>query len=285
MEEVLILYNEELTSEAFRYQYESYKNSFEKLGARATVLPTSHYISALFDNGTNITADAVIFLDKDVMAASLLEAKGARLFNSSGCIRICDDKALTYLELYRKGIAIPKTVAAPKTYFASQSEKWCKEAAKLFGYPLVIKECFGSLGKQVYLAKNEKELLEIVGKIGTTPFVLQQYLEKGAGWDLRVITAGGEVIGAIKRSSTTDFRANAALGGSVEPYELNDDLKKLALEAADAVGAFFAGVDLIMGENGFVVCEVNSNMLFEAADRALGISVAERIAKKIKSIV
>lgn len=285
MKDVLILHNEELNTGSFKHQYESYKNSFEKLGITATVAPSAGYISALFDMGENITADAVIFLDKDVTAAALLESRGIKLFNSAECIRICDDKALTYLTLYNKGIAIPKTVIAPKTYCISQTEKWCKKAAELVGWPLVIKECFGSLGMQVYLAENQEQMLGIVAKIGTKPFVVQEFLEKGAGWDLRVITVGGEVIGAIKRSNGTDFRANAAQGGGVEPYVLSDEQKKLALEAADAVGAFFAGVDLIMGDNGFVVCEVNSNMLFEAADNALGISVSDEIAKRIKNIV
>lgn len=285
MNRLLILHNEELTSEAFKYQYESYKRAFENLGVKANICPTCAYMSALFECGENIDADAIIFLDKDVLAASLIESKGIKVFNSSECIRICDDKALTYLTLFNKGIPIPKTIIAPKTYGVSQTGKWCKNAGKLIGYPLVIKECFGSLGKQVYLAENENEMLETVEKIGTRPFVVQEYLERGAGWDLRVITVGSEVIGAIKRSSTTDFRANAALGGNVEPINLCDDEKKLALEAAEACGAFFAGVDLILGGDGYKVCEVNSNMLFEAADKALGISVAGEVAKKIKTIV
>lgn len=282
---VLILHNEELTAGAFKYQYESYKKAFETLGIEADICPTSAYISALFDGGVNINADAVIFLDKDVLAASLIESKGIKVFNTSECIRICDDKALTYLTLYNKNLPIPKTVIAPKIYKGSQSENWCKKAAEIIGYPLVVKECFGSLGMQVYLVRNENELIETVKKLGTKPFVIQEYLEKGAGWDLRVITAGGEVVGAIKRQSTTDFRSNAALGGNVEPIKLSESEKKLALLAAEAVGAFFAGIDLILGEDGYKICEVNSNMLFEAADKALGISVAAEIAKKIKNIV
>ncbi len=285
MDRLLILYNEELTSESFKYQYESYKKAFENIGVESEICPTSAYMSTLFDGGVNINADAVIFLDKDVLAASLIESRGIPVFNSSECIRICDDKALTYLTLYNKKLPIPKTIIAPKTYQESQSENWCIKAAEIIGHPLVIKESFGSLGMQVYMAKNENEMLETVKKIGTKPFVIQEYLEKGAGWDLRVITAGGEVVGAIKRSSTTDFRANAALGGAVEPINLKESEKKLALAAAEACGAFFAGVDLILGEDGYKICEVNSNMLFEAADKALGISVAAEIAKKIKTIV
>lgn len=283
MTKVLVLYNSELNFGAFKKQYESYVSAFEELGISATALPTSEFLTALFDSDIgNVSADAVIYLDKDLYCANLLESKGVQLFNSAECIRICDDKALTYLALHNKGLPIPKTVCAPKTYNSSQSENWCSKSAGLLGYPLIIKECFGSLGMQVYLAENEQEMLDRVKAIGTKPFVFQEYLPDGAGWDIRVLVADGEIIGAIKRSNAGDFRANAARGGSVEPYDLSKEMADLAIAAADAVGAFFAGVDLIKGKDGFMVCEVNSNMLFDAAEGALGISVAGKIAHKIQ---
>ena len=279
MKEVLVLYNGD-----FKYQYESYVKSFEKLGVKAHALPSSEFVSVLSDcDEMNKAHDAVIFLDKDIYSAKLLEMKGLKLYNSAQCIRLCDDKALTYLTLYKKGLSIPKTVIAPKTYNGCQPKNWCTKVAEIIGYPVVIKECFGSLGMQVYLAENENELLSQIEKIGRKPFVLQEFLPEGAGWDLRVITAGGEVIGAIKRKNEYDFRANAARGGIVEAVSLTKEQEKLALAAADAVEAFFAGVDLIKGKDGFLVCEVNSNMLFNAAEEALGISVSNKIAQKIKS--
>lgn len=283
MEDALVLYNSELDFGAFKNQYESFVRSFEKLGMTAKAMPSSDFLSALFDvDEGNVNPETVIFLDKDVNGASLLEAKGFNIYNSSECIRLCDDKALTYLTLYKKGLPIPKTIIAPKTYNSAQTEDWCKRAAGVIGYPVIIKECFGSLGMQVYLAENENQLFEHIKKIGQKPFVIQEFLPKGAGWDLRVIVTGGEVIGGIKRSNQTDFRANSARGGTAQAAKLTDYQKKLALEAADATGAFFAGVDLIMGEKDFVICEVNSNMLFEAAESVLNISVSENIVGKIQ---
>ena len=283
MKKVLVLYNAELDFGAFKNQYESYVSAFSGLGIAAEAMPTSAVISALFPtNGGEFSADAVIYLDKDLYCANLLESNGIKLYNSAECIRVCDDKALTYLALYKSGLPIPKTIAAPKTYKNGQSEDWCDKASKILGYPLIIKECFGSLGREVYLVHSREEMLEKVGEIGAKPFVFQEFLHDGAGWDIRVLVSDGEIVGAIKRSNQNDFRANAALGGLVEPFELTEEMAKLAIDATDAVGAFFAGVDLIKGKDGFLVCEVNSNMLFDAADRALGISVAEKIAEKIQ---
>lgn len=284
MNSVAVLYNEELCEGVFRNQFERYVNSFSKLGIDAFSMPSSEYITALFNDEISVELpEKVIFLDKDIYLAKLLENKGVKLYNSSECIRICDDKALTYIKMFEEGIPIPKTIIAPKKYSMGQTESWCRKAAEKLGYPVIIKECFGSLGKQVYLAENEKDLLEIVREIGEKPFVFQQFLSKGAGWDIRVIVCGGEVIGAVKRSNENDFRSNAAQGGKVIEAELNEAEKRLAVKAVEAVGAFFAGVDLIMGEDGFLICEINSNMLFDAAEKALGISISDIIAEKIQN--
>ena len=277
---IVVLYNGELCDGVFKSQYESYVNSFNKLGIDSVAIPSSEYITKLFENEMKLPQKAV-FLDKDIYSATFLEQKGVKLYNSAECIRICDDKALTYINLYKNRLPIPKTIIAPKTYSKGQAENWCKKAAGILGYPLVVKECFGSLGKQVYLAENEFEMLDIVKKLGAKPFLFQKFLSKGAGWDLRVIVADGQVIGAIKRSNDSDFRANAAQGGEVEAIKLSGYEKELAIKAAESTGAFFAGVDLIMGEDGFLVCEVNSNMLFQAADKALKSSISDCIAEKI----
>ena len=283
MTKVLVLYNSELDYGVFKKQYESYVSAFSALGISAEALPTSAVPTLLsHDDSTPLCADAIIYLDKDLYCAGMLESKGLNLYNSAECIRTCDDKALTYLALCKNRLPIPKTITAPKTYNSCQSEEWCDKASAFLGFPLIIKECFGSLGKQVYLVHNRSEMLKKVKEIGTKPFVFQEFLPDGAGWDIRVIVADGEIVGAIKRSNLNDFRANAALGGSVEPFELSPDMAELAIAAADSVGAFFAGVDLIRGKDGFLVCEVNSNMLFEAADKALGISTASVIAQKVK---
>ncbi len=279
MKKGYILHNYKLDDGVFLKQYQSFKKSFEEYGVNVEIVPTSEFI--LRDNKD---ADFVIFLDKDIYSAKILENEGIRVYNSSGAISLCDDKALTYLELEKRKIPIPKTLFAPKVYGGCVPKQWCLAAAEKFGFPVVVKECFGSLGKQVYLAENDDELLGIVEKIAEKPFMLQEYLKKGAGWDVRVIVAGGEVVGAIKRTGT-DFRSNAFLGGSAEKYLLQKSEEKLAIDATNSTGCFFAGVDLIMSDDGFVVCEVNSNMLFSAAEQALGFSVSGEIVRKILNVL
>lgn len=63
----------------------------------------------------------------------------------------------------------------------------------------------------------------------------------------------------------------------MESYEPSSEEIDLAIRAARAVGASFAGVDLLFGSDGPLVCEVNSNAHFKNLLSCTGINVAEEI--------
>ena len=73
------------------------------------------------DRLPELDADFVLFWDKDVLLAELLESIGLRVFNQAKAIADCDDKARTYLQLSRRGLPCPRTVIAPLTFGASTS--------------------------------------------------------------------------------------------------------------------------------------------------------------------
>jgi RimK family alpha-L-glutamate ligase len=183
---------------------------------------------------------------------------------------------------------MPLTLTVPMTYTGTA------EAAYLFfdraearlGYPMVLKECFGSLGGQVYLARDREELLARVKAIGARPFILQQfiYTEPGrcdAGRDKRLYVVSGEVIAAIRRYSDTDFRANIGNGAKGEPYTPTEEETALAVRSCALLGLGFGGVDLLDGPDGPLVCEVNSNAFMRAAEGLTGTDIAGNIVKYI----
>ncbi|MBO5197040.1 MAG: RimK family alpha-L-glutamate ligase [Lachnospiraceae bacterium] len=230
--------------------------------------------------------DFVLFWDKDVRLAAWLEALGLPVFNSARAIADCDDKSRTHLALWKAGIPMPETILAPMTFanIGYTNLEFLSTVEQALGYPLVIKECFGSFGAQVYLAKNREELLTQVRKIGANPMLFQRFLSESAGRDIRLQVVGDQVIASMYRYSTDgDFRANITNGGSMKRYEPSPEEISLALRSTRALGLDFAGVDILFGADGPVVCEVNSNAHFKNIYDCTGVNAADAIIAHIRS--
>lgn len=224
-----------------------------------------HIISAARDMGVDMQIktnqellfvdekpDFVLFWDKDVNTARLLERRDIQVFNSASSIALCDDKAKTYLSLLG-GVPQPETIIAPLSFSEADYGEFVHLAAEKLGLPLVFKECFGSFGEQVFLCKNEEEILShIDGK----PFLLQKFIEESAGQDIRIEIVGGKCVAAMKRINNNDFKSNITNGASAFPYEPTDEEILLAQNACKRLGLTFGGVDILKGG---IVCEVNSN--------------------------
>lgn len=224
--------------------------------------------------------DYALFWDKDVRLARALEGMGVRLYNTAAAVAVCDDKAATHLELARRGVPMPRTLVAPMTYvnMDAQGDAFLRRGAETLGFPLVVKECFGSLGGQVYLARDRGQLCRLADTMGPKPFLLQQFVAASAGEDKRLYVVGGRVAAAMRRRSETDFRANIWGGGRGEACSPTAEEERLALECAAILGAEIAGVDLLQSETGPLVCEVNSNAHFAALTACTGVDVAGLIA-------
>ncbi len=232
-------------------------------------------------------ADFVLFLDKDVRLAEYLELMGYRVFNSAKAIYACDDKSVTHLLLSGADIPMPKTIVAPMTFtnIGYTDLYFLEDVADRLGYPMVVKECFGSFGQQVYLVKDMDELFSTVKQIGAKPMLFQEYIKSSHGRDIRLQVVGNRVIAAMYRySDSGDFRANLTIGGKMKPYQPTKEQEDLALKSCEVLGLDFAGVDILFGENDKpLVCEVNSNAHFKNIYDCTGINAADAIITYIKS--
>ncbi len=228
--------------------------------------------------------DFVLFWDKDTKIARLLEMQGIPVFNSAQSIELCDDKALTYLALRHANVAVPRTVILPKTFpnIGYTNTDFLLDAADSLTYPFVLKECFGSFGQQVYLIKTQDELQAKVLSLAGTPMLMQELITESFGRDIRVNIVGGTIVATILRENRHgDFRSNLTLGGSMEKYTPTDVEAELALRAVQALGLTFAGVDVLFGKNGPLICEVNSNAHFQTTLQCTGVNMADAILRDI----
>ncbi|MGD6774325.1 ATP-grasp domain-containing protein [Sutcliffiella horikoshii] len=226
--------------------------------------------------------DFVFFLDKDVLLARHLEKMGIPVYNSASCIEICDNKSLTFQTLADHGIPMPKTLIAPMVFHAHENLEPFYHAGEILGFPLVLKEAYGSFGMQVFLIETVEELLAKIKEIGNRPFLLQEFISSSKGKDIRLNVVGDEVVASMMRISETDFRANVSNGGNMLKYEPTALEKKIAIRSAKLVGADFAGVDLLFAEDGSpLVCEINSNAHIKNIFDCTGINVATYIVPHI----
>lgn len=84
------------------------------------------------------------------------------------------------------------------------------------------------------------------------PYLVEEYVEND-GWDRKLYVAGDGVFGLLKPSP---LRSAAGLDGAAV-LEVTQDLRTVALAAAAATGLHLCGVDVILGEDGPVVVDVN----------------------------
>lgn len=231
--------------------------------------------------------DFILFWDKDIRLAQQLEAMGHTLYNPSRAIALCDDKALTHIALSHEGVPMPKTIVAPMTFanIGYTNYDFVDRVSDELGLPLVIKECFGSFGQQVYLAHTRSEIVNILKSRAGVPLLFQEFVATSAGRDIRVIVVGGKVVSAIRRvNETGDFRANISNGGRAMPHTPTREEAELALCVCEKLGAAFGGVDLLFGaDDRPLLCEVNSNAHFKGILTCTGVNVADAILAFIAS--
>jgi len=277
MQSCWVIYNGSLTSDKFKDQAELMKEAAERVGI-CTELKKNYEVMMNLDTILEYRPDFVIFLDKDILLANFLKNSGIPVFNDPDVIETCDNKAIQYLELSKQGIAMPETIIAPKVYpnFTIKDSGYYEQVLERLGLPMVIKEGHGSFGMKVYLIETEEQFYEKTDELRGIDYVFQKFIATSRGRDIRVNIVGDEIVAAMHRQSETDFRANITNGGVATVIELTDQQTALAIQAAHAVGAEFAGVDLLFGDNEEpLVCEVNAAAHIRNIYNVTGINVAD----------
>lgn len=188
-----------------------------------------------------------------------LEARGVRVLNPPAALLGTHDKLETYRRLDRTGIPHPRAVHLPAAAGRPSLEP-----------PFVIKPRFGSWGRDVFRCLDWPEFEHCLETVRERSWFrrgggLVQELVPSRLFDLRLLAAGGRIVGAAeRRAAPGEWRTNVSLGGSLHEVELTEEAVELGEGAVAAVGADLVGIDLLpLPRGGYTVLELNGAADFD----------------------
>jgi len=203
-----------------------------------------------------------------------LESAGVHIINPPKAIECAVDKYLATSKLAAAGLPVPPTMVC-------QDAEGAMEAFEALGGDVVVKPLFGAEGRGIVRVSDPDLAFRTFRTLERIQAVLyvQQFVEH-EGFDIRVMVLDGAIVGAMKRRSPADFRTNVARSAVGESHELTEAEADLALRAAKATGATFAGIDLLYDRAGrCYVLEVNAVPGWRAFTRVTDIDVADRVMR------
>lgn len=203
-----------------------------------------------------------------------LGASGELVINRFEALEVARDKLRTLQLLGQNGLPIPPSAFAPNPAYLSRALR------SVGGPPVVFKLPRSSQGRGVMLADTEEEAQAIADAMWAVErdVIVQAFIPKTKGSDLRVLIVGGRPLAAVwRRARKGAFRSNLHRGGTVRRARMTREISDLAVRAAALCGLDIAGVDLLETKDGPLVLEVNAAPGIESIERTGDRSVPTKI--------
>ena len=210
-------------------------------------------------------------------ALHLLAARGVRVMNSPRAIERTVDKYYTSGLLAQAGLPTPRTVV-------------CETAAAALaafvelGRDVIVKPLFGSMGLGLARLQDEDIAYRVFHalELERAIYYVQETIPH-PGRDLRAFVVGGQVVAAMARVAA-GWRTNVARGARPEPVTLSPAQTDLCERAAAAVGADYAGVDLLPASDGALyVLEVNGIPGWKGLQQVTPVDIAARVVAQLEA--
>lgn len=169
------------------------------------------------------------------------------------------------------------SVQIPATTFVRNRADVLPAIERVGGAPVVIKLLEGTQGIGVILAPDTKVAEAVIETLHSKRenVLIQRFVAESRGTDIRALVVGDRVVAAMRRRAVGDeFRSNVHRGGTTEIVELDEEYERVAVQSAQIMGLRIAGVDMLDGDNGPLVMEVNSSPGLEGIETATELDVA-----------
>ena len=245
--------------------------------------------------------------DNLLKVGNLLFSNRSTPFNSESIAYIYRDKSYTY-QILENIVPIPETFTYLDPYVDSEYQSYIvhsnyldisADISKKLQLPVVIKKNRGSFADNVFLASSKKEILEAIttifnqkSKIYDYIALAQEYI-KGRG-EYRAIVADNSLELVYKKQSVDETGSNNKLnprywtGSKAIHIDTSSnvfrDIERVVKKITSVLSLQWAGIDLIWGEQEWVVIEINSmpnfDFFIKTNDEQLVIDIYKKMITK-----
>jgi RimK family alpha-L-glutamate ligase len=261
-------------------------NAVEALGHDTEWLREENLVFRIDGDGAELEPDVDVIANRLLLSNTDQPTEELGIARTLSCLRpMLNHPDATARAAHKTAAAAALSGAGgirlPRTLLALSSDRLNRLRGE-FGPEAVYKTAIGTHGGGAWKVDTDETL---TAKVGRRRAFLQELVglaDEERPRDLRVYVVDGEVVGAMYRvAAEGDWRTNVARGGTVldATADLPPEAERQARRSAEVVGLDYAGVDLIEGEDGWYVLEVNPTAGFRGLYRATGRSPAPYIAR------
>jgi ribosomal protein S6--L-glutamate ligase len=156
--------------------------------------------------------------------------------------------------------------------FVSFDKEKAEKRVEKFTYPAVLKDAHSFGGKGVFKIESSREMKAVAKKIFSSQgykgiknhVYLQKYLPNLAS-DLRVITIGGEIASAYRRSAGAGWKHNLEQGGEVSFENIPRKALDMCLDISGKMGYHWMSYDCFAADGKIFVNEFSCNFGIKGA--------------------
>ncbi|SFC11049.1 alpha-L-glutamate ligase, RimK family [Halobiforma haloterrestris] len=259
-------------------------NAVEELGHDTAWLRTENTSVSIVDGSVVLEPDVDVIANRMLLSNTEQPCEELGLANTfAQLVPMLNEPTSVLTAVHKLSTATAlasRDVRTPNVTLALSSDT-LNAARDRYGEEAVYKTAIGTHGGGTWKVGPDEP---VNARVGNRYAFLQELVDREdvRHRDLRVYVVDGEIVAAMYRyAPDNDWRTNVALGGSVEDAtgDLPDEAAEMAVRSAEAIGLDYAGVDLVEGDEGWFVLEVNPTAGFKGLYQATGVSPAPRIAK------